>query len=312
MFFLCKKVVQQCVRRKRFNARAVKLFQSPYRELRLNPTNVPYRYIYLNFMGPFNIKTNLENAEVWILVITCMWSRGINMKVYDNLTTAEFLRVFQVHCYECGVTAHCISDLGTQLTAGANTLKTLLNDFECQEYFHQHGIESFKFEHYFKGCSQLGSLVESCVQLTKKMIYSSLGKKKFLLKEFKHLVAHIVHISNRRPIALKNIIRQNINDTIPDPITPERLIHGRELLSLDLTPAVIHTNPDWEPDDLMQSIRTYYSKLVNVKNKINKFYNEEFLTKLMSQSIDKRDRYMPVTHQVIKPGDIVLLKEDFC
>ena len=54
-----------------------------------------------------------------------MWSRAINLKVCLDITMIEFLKAQQLHIFEFGVPESCISDLGSQLTAGAN----LLNDF---------------------------------------------------------------------------------------------------------------------------------------------------------------------------------------
>ena len=38
-------------------------------------------------------------------------------------------------------------------------------------------------------------------------------------------------------------------------------------------------------------------------------YSREFLTHLISQAVDKKDRYKPVSHKSITVGDIVLLVE---
>ena len=38
-------------------------------------------------------------------------------------------------------------------------------------------------------------------------------------------------------------------------------------------------------------------------------YHSEFLTTLVNQAVDKKDRYLPVYHKLIKPGDVVLLVE---
>ena len=38
------------------NARPIKINQSPYREFRLDPLNVPFSQIYMDYMGPFSVK----------------------------------------------------------------------------------------------------------------------------------------------------------------------------------------------------------------------------------------------------------------
>ena len=62
----------------------------------------------------------------------------------------------------------CISDLGSQFTAGFNLLTDWLNDPETSAYFERNNIKPLSFQQYFKGCSKLGSLVEICVKLVKR------------------------------------------------------------------------------------------------------------------------------------------------
>ena len=38
---------------------------------------------------------------------------------------------------------------------------------------------------------------------------------------------------------------------------------------------------------------------------------DEFIANLIHQAVDKKDRYKPVVHKAIKPGDIILLKEQY-
>ena len=105
-----------------------------------------------------------------IVVISCSWSRAINMKLCLNLSTDEFLRNFQMHCFEFGVPASCITDLGTQLTAAANLITDYLKDSDSKKFFEEQGISKISFDQYFKGCSKQGSMVEICVKLTKRPI----------------------------------------------------------------------------------------------------------------------------------------------
>ena len=169
LFSLVKRQVKHCLGCKRFRARPFKINQSCYREERLDASNVPFKNVYLDHMGPFYVKKENQKVKVWVLVITCMWSRAINMKGCDNLTTSEFLRCFQLHCFEVGLPEFCCSDMGSQLKAGSSVLKSFLHDPETLEYFNQHNVKPFRFEHYYTGRNELGGIVEVCVKLTKEI-----------------------------------------------------------------------------------------------------------------------------------------------
>ena len=86
----------------------------------------------------------------------------------------EYLRALQLHIFEFGIAEYVLSDSGSQLVAGANVVADLLKDVESRNFFDEHNMKITKLEQYFKGSHALGSLVESCVKLTRKLINSSI------------------------------------------------------------------------------------------------------------------------------------------
>ena len=57
--------------------------------------------------------------------------------------------------------------------------------------------------------------------------------------DLEFLIFQIVSLVNKRPIAFKEGSRDNdVNQMIPNPITPEMLIRGYELVSLNLIPGL--------------------------------------------------------------------------
>ena len=172
-FSVVKRSLKGCIHCKRYNARTIKLNQSSYKEFRLNPTNIPFSNIFIDYIGPFNVKLDSRTTKVYIFIVTCLWTRAINLKVSLDLTTAEFLRSFQLHTFEYGVPQRVLSDLGTQLVAGADIISNFLNDPVSLTYFKENNAEPISFQQYYKGCSKLGSLVESCVKLTKRLLSGS-------------------------------------------------------------------------------------------------------------------------------------------
>ena len=312
-YSVVKNTIKNCVICTRRHGRTVKLNQNAYRELRLDPGPIPFNNIYLDFMGPFMVKDfySKKNQKVWVLVVTCMWSRAVNLKLVHNLSTREFLRAFQLHIYDYGVPRTCISDLGSQLTAGANIIKAQFNDVQSQEYLQQYNIQRVDFHHYDKGNSSMGSLVERLIKITKDLLYSSMRSKILNLPDFESLLAQVKHLLNKRPVAFKDTVRVSPADEDVEPISPELLLFGRELPTLNLQ--FHHRDPDWQsptPKDSEQ-INKQLKKYIETKNKLNQLYNEEFIQKLLDQSIDKRNRYSSTFHNSLNVGDIVLLKDEY-
>ena len=247
-----------------------------------------------------------------IVVISCSWSRAINMKLCLNLSTDEFLRNFQMHCFEFGVPASCITDLGTQLTASANLITDYLKDSDSKKFFEEQGINKISFDQYFKGCSKLGSMVEICVKLTKRLIYGSIKNNIVSIRDFEFLLSQVAHIVNRRPIAFKDSLRDSEDPSVPDPITPELLIRGYDLVSINVVPHLHdfdYNDPDFDHPSL--KVKDSYSKLRRVRSNLKQIYHSEFIGELIGHSVSEKDKYKPVKHKLIDKGTIVLLKEDF-
>ena len=307
-FSTVKKVLKKCILCKRFNTRPIQLNQGLYREFRANPPSKPFANIFIDHLGPFKVKRNKETTKIWLLCVTCTWSRAVNLKICKDLSLKEFLRNFQMHCFEFGLPEQCISDSGSQFQAGANVILDFLNDPETQFYFEKNNIKNFKFDQYFKGHSELGSMVEICVKMVKRLIYGSITTNVLLYEDFEFLISYVIHIINKRPIAFKEALRDAADD-IPEPITPEHLIRGYELNSFNIIPNLHEEEEQDKNFSLSSKIEDSYHQLRKVRIKLLNIYQNEFLKNLISQAVDRSGRYRPVTHHEVKIGDIILLKE---
>ena len=147
---------------------------------------------------------------------------------------------------EFGVPQLILSDSGSQNVAAGNLILDFVKYSESQKYFMENNVKSIDFQHYPKGCNTLGGLVESCVKIVKRLIYGSI--KNFVLGYFElvFIVCQTIHLANRRPMAFKEALREEENDvSLPSAITPEILLKGHELISVNLIPCL-----QGEPDDV--------------------------------------------------------------
>ena len=312
-FSAVKKYLKTCVHCRRFNSRTLKLNQSHYKNFRSESPQVPFSNVFVDHLGPFSIKKNGITEKVWLLCITCTWCRAVNLVIAHDLSMKEFLRTFQLHCYEFGLPQLFVSDLGSQFTAGVNVLKDFLNDPEVHKYFEFNQDKPITFQQYFKGHSQLGSLVEIVVKMVKRLIYGSIRNNILDILDFELLIGYVTHLTNRRPIAFKDEMRCAKIDNVPDPISPDLLLRGYETTSINLIPelqTIADKDPNWLiPNSTCENLRENYLKLRKVLTDLRNIYSDEFLGTLMSQAVDRKDRYKPVSHKGLEVGDIVLLKE---
>ncbi len=125
-----------------FNNSTIKLNQNYYRNFRCDPPNIPFNSIFIDYIGPFTVKSNNQNCKINLLCITCMFSRAVNLVLCADMTVNSFLRTFQLYCFEYGVPVTCYSDQGSQIIAGANIITDFLKDTETQSYFRKSGVKS--------------------------------------------------------------------------------------------------------------------------------------------------------------------------
>ena len=313
-FSTVKKAIKNCVHCKRFNGRTVKLNQSGYRDFRLTPRNLPFSTIAIDYAGPYRTKICNETRKVYVLVVTCLFTRAINLKVSVDLSTAEFLRSFQLHCHERGVPSFVLSDLGSSIVAGADIVQNFLSDPSTAEYFDGMGGKVIKFHHYYKGHHELGSLVETCVKAVKRLISGAIKNNILQMREFEYVISLSIHLANRRPVALKEACRDTGSEILPQPITPELLMHGFDLASTNLIPSLQDVDFEsagvYENFSPLENIKDTDKKLRSVRRDIFQIYNSEFLPHLISQATNDSSRYKPKSHNLLGVGDIVLIKEE--
>ena len=314
IFSLVKKILQECIVCRRFNARPIKLSQSDYRIERVSPEKQPFANIYIDYAGPFLVTLNDNKIKVWLLILTCMWTRAVNILVCRSADAADFVKALQAHIYSYGVFKSCTSDLGSQIRAGANALQSYLCDLDTQDFLDFHNIKWMQFKQFAKGNSALGSLVEVCVKQVKLLINKTIKKAMLDYFQFEQLILKIKSLINKRPIAFKSELSSLKLSEIPEPITPEMLVRGYETSMLDIVSSeeTLHVDSDDDSDDFspgVESVCKLYKNLRAAKGRLLDAYHHEFLNNLISQAVDKKDRYKPVKHEHLKVGDIVLLVE---
>lgn len=314
-FSCVKRALKECVQCKRINSRTIKLNQNSYKEFRLEPVEIPFRDVFLDYIGPMNVSANGIKTKYYLLIITCLWSRAISLQICVDMTVTQFLRAFQLHIFSHGAPQRVYSDLGSNLVAGGKIISDYLNDTQTKMFFSENQMKPISFQQYSKGCSKLGSLVESCVKIVKKLIFGTVRNLILKADDFFFLIAQIVHLVNRRPIAFKEALRDcNVNDEIPSPITPELLLHGRELVSLNIVPElqnVTADDTDWSSIDgnVTSHVKSTFDKLMKVRAYLTELYHEQFVPQLIYQSVNVKDRYKPVVHKRPSVNDIVILKD---
>ena len=316
IYSVVKKILRECVVCRRFNNRTISLNQNCFRDFQINPPDIPFRFIFIDHIGPFHVNNLGERTKCYVLIISCLWSRAINLVFCEDLTNRNFIRALQEHIMEHGLPELCWSDAGSQLTSSGRIIEQILGSTEIADFLKELGIKKTSFQNYPKGCNKLGGIIESLVKVVKRVFYGTIGNSVLNVFDFIHLIKHAIHTCNRRPVAYKYNLRDTgLQHEIPFAITPENLVKGRELETINILPTRNddeRSDPSWIlSEGTEQQIVKSFDKLSAARRTLHKLYQEEFLPNMMDKGTDVANRYKPVNHRTVGIGDIVLLKEDF-
>jgi hypothetical protein len=299
--------------------RPIQINQNAYKDYRVNPVEFPFREIAIDHIGPFLVKNdNQENSKIYILIVTCMWSRAINLIVCRNINNESFLQAIQLHVFEHGIPQRILSDNGSPIVSSLKQITKFLDDSQVKNFLIERNIEVLDFCPYPANASYLGGIVESLVKQVKNAIYSSISKNILSYDHFHFLVQECKMLINKRPIAYQSALIDRKIDCDRFALTPEMIIKGYEIPSISIIPA-LHSEEDlpndtpWEPEEsaVNKILFKNFKKLNKVKAKLHKFYFDDFLQNLRNLASNKPNSYRTKKHSLVEISDLVAVKQPF-
>ena len=306
-FSTVRKNLKSCTICRRLNQSTVNLNQNDYRDFRSSPERIPFRNVFVDYIGPINIRIKGTPTKVYLLIFSCLFSRAIDLQICLDLSVKNYLRAIQRQIYKHGMMSLLLSDAGTNIVSASKIIARQMDNEDTQLYLSSNGIRAVNFDNYNRGCNKLGGLVEIGVKMIKKLMFGAIGKQICNYSEFEMLVDECVHVVNRRPIGLLSPLNDmSPNESVPVTLTPEMIVHGHELVSFNVIPSS-HAD-DWRPPGAPHIL---YENLNEMREKLYAIYEEEFLNTLVKQATDIPQRYKPKLHFKLKCGDIVLIKDEF-
>ena len=312
-YSVVKGLIRQCFICRKLHAHSLKSNTNAYRDFRINPGKRPYTTVMIDFIPDFLVKVdgNGTTHKHHILVFTCMHTRHVNLVVCPTMDTESFLFALQMHIYEYGLMSRIISDNQVSFIKAINHVRSMLQSPEIETFLTDKNITLLMHTPYPANASFLGSCVESLVKEIKHILYASIGKRLLSSREFELCVAETKHLVNKRPIVLKEILSSNqVNDEIPFAITPELLIKGYVVPSLNILP---HNSSDeledqdWSPNNSSKLFDSY-KHLSAVRNNIANLYDDFFLKDLEMKATNAPNRYKKYSQADLKLNDVVSIK----
>ena len=130
------------------------------------------------------------------------------------------------------------------------------------------------------------------------------------LREFEFVVAEAEHLVNKRPIGLRSMLPPNKASDLPFSITPEILIKGYTIPSLNILPSATSEqldDPDWSPAKC-SALFDSFRHLNSVRNNIASLYDDLFILDLKKKATDSPDRFKRRNQFHLKVDDVVSIR----
>ena len=131
--------------------------------------------------------------------------------------------------------------------------------------------------------------------------------------DFEFVVAQAVSHVNKMPIGFKEGLRQDsrLTNTVPEPITPELLLKGYTVPSVNILHPIHDEeidDPTWNSNNL-QTPKKSLEKLQTVRYNLRDLYHTKFLRNLADQATGVKGRYQKVQHKTLKVNDLASLNQ---
>ena len=110
-----KRIQKKKIHCERNNAGTIKLNQSRHSNFQLTPKETLFATIAPNYAGPNHVRIKKEITKVYKLVIICLVTGAIDLKLSIDFSVSEFLRSLQMHVHEFGLPQFVLSDMGMHM-----------------------------------------------------------------------------------------------------------------------------------------------------------------------------------------------------
>ena len=260
----------------------------------------PFATMGIDYTGAINVKVNgsAELSPVYILLMTCGFSRAIHLEVVEDMSTESFLNAFRRYTGHHPLPRLIISDNASTFVSASGFITQLFNDPRVSRYLADRHI---KWQFIPKRAPWYGGFWERLVGMAKTVLSKMVGRSKVTLVELQTAVCEIEAVLNDRKLTR---IPTDVNEI--EPLTPSHLLYGQRLtiIPYDATAEEEMDDPSYgkTPSVLSKS----YLRSQNIKKSFIRQWNKVYLPSLR----DHHQKTFGPLKEVIKVGDVVQIHNE--
>ena len=192
----------------------------------------PWTYVSLDYAGPIEIRGEVNSrsrGKGWILVFVCQNTKAVCLLPTSGYDTASFLVKYEEFRARNGDQRKITTDRGTQLVKSSIVLAAQDSSprkWDWKEVVRRNSTVLWEFVPI--GSQHRNGLAEATVKILKRCLRLALAPGVVLsYAELITLLAKISNSINSRPLGVKNVSADSLQEDFLVPITPNHLLIGR-------------------------------------------------------------------------------------
>ena len=267
-------VVHKCVKCRRESGPAYQLPDpAPLPSARVQDL-YPFSTMGLDYTGVINIrgKGAKETAQVYILLMTCGFSRALHLEVVQDMTTGSFLKAFRRYSGHHRLPRLIISDNAATFISVSGYLTNLFKDHQVTKFLAERNIQ-WKF--IPKRAPWYDGFWERLVGMAKSVLNKMAGQNKLTLEELQTAVCEIEAVLNDRKLTT---IPSVIDGLIP--LTPSHLLYGERLTIFPYDTVLEEEEDDSSYGTNPSNLSKSYRRIQNAEKSAIRMWNDIYLPSL--------------------------------
>ncbi|UYV67908.1 hypothetical protein LAZ67_5002467, partial [Cordylochernes scorpioides] len=207
-----KKIINQCIRCKRFTATPATVESTSLPEDRVRDAAV-FEIVGVDLTGHLILK---NKKKAWIVIFTCAVYRGVYLELVTSLSMEAFLQAFRRFIARRGRPLIVYSDDGTNFKGMANTLKKIdFSRLKCDPT-----LKNITWKFIPPGAPWWGGWWERLIGTMKQLLFRILGQTSLGYEELSTVMCDVESLMNTRPLTY---LTEESEDLAP--LTPSLFLH---------------------------------------------------------------------------------------
>ncbi|XP_065084788.1 uncharacterized protein LOC135706997 [Ochlerotatus camptorhynchus] len=227
-----KKVIRECIRCSKNNARPIQQYMGDLPVCRLEG-EYPFYRVGIDLCGPISIKQRNKRSTVvhkgWIVLFICLDTKAIHLEIVSELSTGAFMAAFDRFVSRRGKPATVWTDNGTNFVGTANVLdewKSFFDSIDNQDGIRRAGNE-IEWRFNPPEAPHLGGIWEANIRQTKSLLVKHTAGATLCFEELSTVLARIEAVLNSRPITPLSVDPEDF-----EPLTPGHFLIFRPLTAI--------------------------------------------------------------------------------